>query len=129
MAKKRRTKAEMAAAREEEARVKADAEAAKAAEQESISLRETRYRLKLTNHFSDEEQRELQHAGEVLQQMKKDHKRHRDEWLTVIGPKMLMVCNRIFEITGATSRRDQAYRTVVNENSKSIWSWSGSNQQ
>jgi hypothetical protein len=113
--KKRRTKAEMEAAREEEARVAAASAAAKAAEQESISQTAISYRLKLTNHWSDEEQRELHHAGEVLRAMKQDTRRHRDEWLTVIGPKVLLVCERIFKETGATSRYDHAYRKVVNE--------------
>jgi hypothetical protein len=53
-----------------------------------------------TNHFSADEVRRLQHAGEIVHQMKQDNKRHRDEWLKVVGPELVMVRDRIFEVTG-----------------------------
>jgi hypothetical protein len=67
-----------------------------------------------TNRYSPEEQDRLKVAGETAQWINKLPKQCCDGWLEVIGPAMVMVRDRIFEETGATSKRDQAYRDVVN---------------
>ena len=45
----------------------------------------------LTNHYSQDELRRIQDAVKTYQRIKKELRRHREDWLKVVGPALVMV--------------------------------------
>jgi hypothetical protein len=72
----------------------------------------------LTNHYSKDELRRIQDAVKTYQRIKKELQRHREDWLKVVGPALVMVRDKAYEISGTTKVTSQAYRDAIGEELK-----------
>jgi hypothetical protein len=68
-----------------------------------------------TDLYSEDELRRIRDAIEAYQEIKKDLQRHRDHWLKIVGPVLVMIREKAFEVTGTTNVTSQAYRDAIGE--------------
>jgi hypothetical protein len=68
-----------------------------------------------SNLYTDAEWGQIKHAVERYTRIKSDLHRHRTEWLQIIGPTLVMVRAKAFEVAGTTNVTSQAYRDAIGE--------------
>jgi hypothetical protein len=68
--------------------------------------------------YSEDELRRIRDAIEAYRDIGKDLQRHRDDWLKVIGPTLVMIREKSFEVSGTTNVTSQAYRDAIGEELK-----------
>jgi hypothetical protein len=66
-----------------------------------------------TNHYSQDELRRIQDAVKTYQRIKKELQRHREDWLKVVGPALVMVRDKAYKLSGTTKVTSQAYRDAI----------------
>ena len=71
-----------------------------------------------TNHYSKDELKRIRDAVKTYQRIKKEVQRHREDWLKVIGPVLIMVRDKAIELSGTTETNSQAYRDAIGEELK-----------
>jgi hypothetical protein len=71
-----------------------------------------------TNLYSSDELRGIQDAIKAYQEIGKDLQRHRDEYFKIIGPALVLIRNKAFEVAGTRKVTSQAYRDAIGEELK-----------
>jgi hypothetical protein len=71
-----------------------------------------------TNLYTDEEWCRIKHALAAYEQIEKDLPRHRHDWLHVIGPTLVMVRAKAFEVSGTTNVKSPHYQDAIREELK-----------
>ena len=69
----------------------------------------------LTNLYSKDELGRIRHAVKTYQRIKKEVQRHREDWLKVVGPALVMVRDKAIEVSGTAKTSSQAYRDAIGE--------------
>src|SRR4051794_39452839 len=71
-----------------------------------------------TNLYADEDWRRIKDALAAYEQIEKDLPRHRHDWLHVIGPTLVMVRAKAFEVSGTTNVKSPHYQDAIREELK-----------
>jgi hypothetical protein len=71
-----------------------------------------------TDLYSDDDWRRIKDALAAYEQIKKDFRRHRDDWLKVVGPALVIVRTKAQESTGITNIKDPNYPNAIGDELK-----------
>jgi hypothetical protein len=71
-----------------------------------------------TNHYSDDEWHQIKTALEDHEQINQNQTWNREKWLKSVGPTLVMVRDRAWELSGATRVTSQAFRDAMGEELK-----------
>ena len=68
-----------------------------------------------TNLYTDDDLRRVSEAIQAYHRITSEQRRHRDEWLTIIGPALVMVRTKVQEVTGIINVTNPNYLRAIGE--------------